>query len=228
MLRLLLPAVIALVAFGIVLENVSSGQRSTRLASGLRIVLLAAIICAFWLLGWKVGAASFAVGWLVLAFARPVARRIIDKPTPTVAQTGGIGPIATDRELERLSRGVDRPHVDFDTMVESIRRGDANPWDAVFAHCLGRLEVQRILAEFGAGPEDLVELSQNLRTYGAGQWRGGHFVAASAIALAEPLRFLLSGRRAGLSYDRQTSALLDYFEFGTPLSADARDDASRL
>jgi hypothetical protein len=52
---------------------------------------------------------------------------------------------------------------------------------------------------------------------GAGQWRGGHFVAASAIAYPQTLRYLLKHRTKRDLPPEVAWKLLKYFESGAAL-----------
>ncbi|MEX2163492.1 MAG: hypothetical protein WD823_04520 [Sulfuricaulis sp.] len=84
-------------------------------------------------------------------------------------------------------------------------------------YCEERTEIQEILKEFNASRATLEKLYSQLTMAGAGQWRGGHYVAASAIAYPQTLRFLLKHQSKGDLPVETAWKLLMYFEKGAAL-----------
>lgn len=71
------------------------------------------------------------------------------------------------------------------------------------------------MREFGVARETLRELYDDLIFGGAGQWACGHWVAASALAYPETLRYVLS--RRGENLEETAIQVIMYFERGEPL-----------
>lgn len=78
--------------------------------------------------------------------------------------------------------------------------------------------IQSVLGEFGANRSTLKDLYSRLCVSDAGQWAGGHWVAASALAYPHTLRFLLTNLQGGASHIEQAYAIIIHFERGAPLS----------
>ncbi len=120
-------------------------------------------------------------------------------------------------ELKRISRelGSERPVSAADLLSGSGKYDAA--LRALLDYCVGRPELARIMGEFDATRATLEAIYQILLVSGAGQWAGGHFVAASALAYPDTLRFILRNRAGGLSHLAQMFALVEHFERGAPL-----------
>lgn len=92
--------------------------------------------------------------------------------------------------------------------------------DAALVHyCMSRAPIQDIVREFDLTPEAIIELYRQLAVAGAGQWAGGHYVAASALAYPHTLRFLLESKRAGVEPLEIAYSLVMHFERGHRLPA---------
>jgi len=100
-------------------------------------------------------------------------------------------------------------------MGTSNRRQQAE--DALLNYCLAQPSLQSLVKEFDVGRAILKELYSRLYVSGAGQWAGGHWVAASALAYPHTLRFLLTSLQGGASAIEQSHALVMHFERGAPL-----------
>ena len=73
------------------------------------------------------------------------------------------------------------------------------------------------MTDFKATRETLIELYKMLRMAGAGQWAGGHYVPASALAYPHTLRYLLEHPRSGREPFETAAHLVLHFETGSPL-----------
>jgi hypothetical protein len=62
---------------------------------------------------------------------------------------------------------------------------------ALLDYCVSQPAIQSVMSEFQISRHDLQELYHWLLMHSAGQWRSGHWVAASALAYPESLRYIL-------------------------------------
>lgn len=85
-------------------------------------------------------------------------------------------------------------------MEEIPSGGDrkASAETALLDYCERQPTIQALLREFKISRQDLQELYHQLIMVGAGQWTCGHWVAASALAYPESLRYLLLPRKENL------------------------------
>jgi hypothetical protein len=86
---------------------------------------------------------------------------------------------------------------------------------AILDYCEEQPTIQALLREFEISRQDLQELYHQLIMVGAGQWTRGHWVAASALAYPDPLRYLLMRRKEDMLETAYN--LIMYFERGAPL-----------
>ena len=98
----------------------------------------------------------------------------------------------------------------------------------LFDYCEQQPGIIALLEEFKVSRDHLEKLYDELISVGAGQWRSGHWVAASAVAYHSSLRYLLDNWEVDpetnlvrISTDglksRMAFALLMYFERGEAL-----------
>ena len=71
-----------------------------------------------------------------------------------------------------------------------------------------------ILQRYGATRKVLERLYSELCVVGAGQWAGGHFVAASSLAFGPTLDYLLRSAQAGVDFRGVAYRLIVYFKSG--------------
>ena len=219
---LLLSAVVA-IAFMIVRGNVRGGSKSTRLGTLLRIALLCGILVAFVAFGWKSGILAIVVAYGTLAVSRSILRPGNFLRVDAITNAMPRNPNQPDQALELLSRqiaelGTRAQSQSFDEFVGSVGKNESDPYDVLITRTLRSVDLRDLLQEYSVDHEALQSVVRNLRMHGAGQWRGGHFVVASAISYPETLRFLLEGRLRGVDSAAQTVTLLAYFESGQPLT----------
>lgn len=97
----------------------------------------------------------------------------------------------------------------------------------LFVLCESDPVLRRVLDKHRAGRDQLQEIFELLLNAGAGQWVSGHYVAASTLAFAATLDFVLTN--AGqLSWQKMCVLLLEYFERGDmgPVPLDVRGPAN--
>lgn len=96
--------------------------------------------------------------------------------------------------------------------------------DELIELCLADEYIAMVMSQYNANGQTLKELYSLLCSAGAGQYAGGHFVAASSLAFPLTLRFLLEHYNDGIfsikGYDNYNSTLfiayrlIQYFENG--------------
>lgn len=218
---------LAIAAFLVMLNGFLRGAKKHQIDAALSLVLLGILLTVFLSGGWKAGFIAVALAFVYGALSRPFAGRIAFR-----LMSLGDGPSGTylglpPRSLERIERELGREVRPGDMMRELMatpnrrmatpnRRQEAE--EALLDYCLAQPAIQSLVQEFGANRATLKDLYSTLRVAGAGQWRGGHWVAASALAYPHSLRFLLTNQEGGVSHMRQAFALIMHFERGAPLS----------
>lgn len=86
---------------------------------------------------------------------------------------------------------------------------------ALLDYCEGQRAIQELMAQHEITRNDLKELYRRLLVVGAGQWACGHWVAASAIAYPDALRYLLNHQDS--DWEHTAFNLIMHFERGQPL-----------
>lgn len=182
------------VAFVLMLNDFLRGAKKVYIDAFLVILLLAFLLTSFALFGWKIGLLSLALTFFYCAFSRPLAVRLAaslyaamdDGPS---GQYLGLPP----RALEHVSRELGRDLTVEQMIQEGLAGRDRHQraLEDLLDYCEADAAVGRVIREFQASRESLSALYWRLVTGGAGQWRGGHYVAASAIAYPHTLRYLL-------------------------------------
>lgn len=149
-----------------------------------------------------------------------------------------IGSVRKSFKLRRISRALDAA-ADPSRILEQLQAGRPSPVDQA-AHELFALSdldplLRDVLDRHGADRRQFHEIFELLLHAGAGQWVGGHYVAASTMAFAPPLDFVLTNAGV-LSSQNICILLLEYFERGevgpVPLEvrgpADSNDPFKRI
>jgi hypothetical protein len=220
----LLHALIAVVTFLLVLNTFLRGAQKRQISIFLGLFLIALLISCFAIFGLQAGLIGLLFTFLYSAVSRPLAARFAAKllglPGETSAQYVGLPASA----LESISQDLS-PSASLEEMVKDLvsgreRREKAE--EALLDYCEARAEVRKIMQEFKASRATLGELYTQLILAGAGQWRGGHFVAASAIAYPQTLRYLLEHRTKRDLPPEVAWKLLMHFESGATLGQEHR------
>jgi hypothetical protein len=96
--------------------------------------------------------------------------------------------------------------------------GSTDALTALLDYCESQPVIEGVMNEFQVSRDDLRELYYDLLRSGAGQWVRGHYVAASALAYPEPLRYMLVRKRNDKSFTIETASnVIMYFEQGSGL-----------
>ena len=137
---------------------------------------------------------------------RKIANRLLGRGGPI-----GLPP----RPLHRISRDIEKdlnPNQSFEGFWNSLGEADARK-ARLFDYCEEQPEIKLLLKEFNVSREEFEELYTGLVIAGAGQCASGHWVAASALAYPESLRYLLSNRKEESPVETAFKMLM-YFERG--------------
>jgi hypothetical protein len=221
-------AALAALAFLLMLNGFLRGAKKSQIDAVLSILLLGLIVASFFVAGWKLGLLAIGVAFVSGLVSRPLAARTAARllSLSSSGRSGAYGGLPP-KPLERISQELGRP-MDPSKMIVEMLSGNHRRESAIEAlldYCEAQPAIQTILSDFHVSRDDLRELYSQLEAAGAGQWACGHFVAASAIAYPEALRYVLAqGDGAKLAQLPQYDVLLAvvytlimHFERGAPL-----------
>lgn len=220
----LLHVLVALVTFLLVLNTFLRGAWKETISIFLSLLLITLLVTCFAVFGWKAGLIAFVFTFLYGAVSRSLAVRLAAKlladPGEPSAPYIGLPPLSLERISQEISPSSRSGEMALDIISHSERYQKAR--EALLDYCEASKEVQEILKEFKVSRSTLEKLYSQLTMAGAGQWRGGHFVAASAIAYPQTLRYLLGHRTKGDLPVEVAWKLLMYFERGDALEQEHR------
>lgn len=117
-------------------------------------------------------------------------------------------------KLRRISRALDASFDSsrfIDELVSDKRSKKELALEDLFKLCESDRRLREIMDEHRVDRESLREFYWSLMANGAGQWVGGHFVPASALAYGFPLLFLLENTGT-LPWSQICILLIEYFE----------------
>lgn len=217
----LLHLSLASTAFLVILNGFLRGSKKAQIDALLSVMLAGLLVTAFWAFGWKAGALAIALTFLYAGLSQPLAARAAARVFSIGDPNAGNYPGLPPAQLGRISRELGRPFDArrlLDEMVHNPDRSARVDADLV-DYVMSRAPLQGIIREFDLTPEAIIELYRQLAVAGAGQWAGGHYVAASALAYPHTLRFLLESKRAGLEPLETAYSLVMHFERGHSLPA---------
>lgn len=216
----LLYAGLALTTFFILVNGFLNGGWKAKIDVVCSLALLGLLIAVFIIQGWKAGLIALVTVFLVAMAIRPLAGRFAAWSFAAASGTrGGHYAGLPPRELLRISNDIQAP-ADLEELMHEINRGRDRRGEAVarlFQFCQSKQDVRSVMERFGITHAAFDDLYGDLVRVGAGQWRGGHWVAASALAYPDTLTFLLEARKRGLSEQKTAYDLLMHFERGSPL-----------
>jgi hypothetical protein len=163
---------------------------------------------------------ALALAFVYGAAARPLAAMAAAKLFSVGAQSSGQHPGLPPAALQRISRDLGRELTPKQMLKEMASGSDRSQQaeKALVDYCQAHPSTAEVLHEFGVSRDTLVDLFSKLQLAGAGQWATGHYVAASALAYPESLRFLLESKEKGRNDVEIAYALVTYFERGAPLA----------
>gem|GEM_PF-1204343 len=209
------------VAFLTMLNGFLRGAKKEQLDAVFGILLLGLIITSFFVAGWKFGLLAIAVSFISAFVTHSLAARVASRllSLSTGGKSGGhIG--LPPKTLRCISHELGHPIDLYKSANDFLRDGDrrSKALDALLDYCERQAAIQEIMQEFQLSRDDLRELYEQLVSAGAGQWACGHWVAASAVAYPEALRYALT--RRGRNIMETAGSLIMYFEQGMPLQAE--------
>jgi hypothetical protein len=217
-------AFLVFVSFLVTLNEFLRGGKKAQIDAFLGILLACLVIASFIVAGWKTGLAAIVVTFLSAKITRPFAARIASKLFSLSGGWSGRFIGLPLRPLELISRELGRPFVPKKFMKEILQHGGSRPnakekaKETLLDYCVANTEIRKVMNEFSISRDDLRELYSDLIAIGAGQWRCGHWVAASALAYPQTLRYILEGQAKGREKKITVLYLIMYFERGSPLS----------
>jgi len=206
----------ALISFLIMLNGFLRGAKKAQIDACLGVLIVCLTIISFYVGGWDAGLIGIGVASLSALIARPLAARVASKLFALDGLESGDFPGLPNRTLKRISEELGRPFDPNQIMKHSDSRRDA--LEALLDYCTTSLDVRQVMDEYDIWKDDLQQLYSDLIDVGAGQWRCGHWVAASALAYPETLRYIIDERNKKKVLEETAWNLLMYFERGTPLS----------
>ncbi len=207
---------LVIAAFLVVLNGFLRGAKKARIDVALSLLLIGIVIAVFAVAGWKHGLLGIVIAFFSAVVTRPIAARIASRLFAMPSGGGGSYIGLPPRPLQKISQELGKP-IDPKKLMEEILSSDrkASAEEALLDYCERQPPIQALLIEFKISRQNLQELYHQLITAGAGQWTLGHWVAASALAYPESLRYLLSQR--GENIQKTAFNLIMYFEQGSPL-----------
>ena len=210
---------LAIATFLVVLNGFLRGAKKHQIDAVLSLVLIGLLLMVFVAFGWKAGLLAVLLAFVYAGISRPIAAGVAARLMSLGGRPSGKYIGLPPRSLERISRELGREVKPAAMLRELVatpnRRQQAE--EALLNYCLAQPAIQSVLGECGADGNSLKELYSGLCASGAGQWAGGHWVAASALAYPHTLRFLLTNLQGGPSHMEQAYALIMHFERGAPL-----------
>lgn len=220
-----LHASLALTAFLMVLNGFLRGASKARINAFLNILLVGLLAASFVAFGWKAGMIALVLSYVYAFASRPLAARLAAR---LLLGSGGhsrhyigLPPLALERISRELGPDQNADPSNLDAIMHSmLSRSNQQSESALVAlldYCDSNPDVQKVMTEFNATRETLIELYSNLLKAGAGQWAGGHYVPASALAYPHTLRYLLEHPESGLPLLDKAACLVMHFETGSPL-----------
>jgi len=176
---------------------------------------------SFFIADWKFGLLGIVITFISAIISRPVAVRLASRFLAVSSDRGERDAGLPPRRLQEISEDLGKPF-DPNKVVEEILSDNDRKTiaeNALLDYCEHQPAIQVLLLEFKISRKDIHELYKFLIKAGAGQWVCGHWVAASALAYPDSLRYLLTRRTKNRREDIQETAfnLIMYFERGFAL-----------
>lgn len=209
---------LVLLGFLAILNGFLRGARKSQIDAVLSILLIGLIAVAFYIAGWKSGLIAVALALISAIVTRPLAARVASSLFAASSDGGGGFVGLPPKTLQRISKELGKA-LDPNKLMDNILGGSdrqSSAENALIDYCEQLPKLQTVLREFKASRQDLQELYHRLLMAGAGQWTCGHWVAASALAYPESLRYLLA--REGENMQETAYTLIMFFERGGTLS----------
>ena len=217
---LLLQGVIVAIVFLLSLNEFLRGAKKVQLDIVLGLTWVGLLIVAFVAFGWQGSMIALLLSFVYGTVFRPVSVRLAAKLLSIGGGTPGRHVGLPPGTLAAISREVGRELNRDQAMHELLsgrgRREKAE--EALLDYCEADRNIRAVMAQFKVSRDALGEIYSRLLAAGAGQWAGGHYVAASAIAYPDTLRYVLSRPVSGREALLETAyRLIMHFERGAPL-----------
>lgn len=217
-------AALAATVFLVILNGFLRGSKKPQIDAVLSVIVLVLLAVGFVSFGWMNGGVALILTVVYATIGRPLAAATAGRLR---SSSGGRGSDRyeglPDPILARISRELGRQRGPEQAMNELLHGGRSERADALsdlLDYCTAKPGIQEAMRSFGLGRAELEDLYCTLVAAGAGQWAGGHWVAASALADPDALRFFVRTRRDQTDRDetlRAVYALIMHFERGAPL-----------
>ena len=217
---LLLQGATVAIVFMISLNEFLKGAKKEQIDIVLVLVWVCLLVVAFVAFGWQACIITLLLSFVFGAHLRPICVRLaawfLSGDSGAFRRHVGLPPHRLGAISRRLGKRLS-PH----QMAEEILFGRGRlekAEEALLDYCQNDPGVQEVMAQFNVSRDKLKEVYHTLVGAGAGQWAGGHWVAASAIAYPHTLRYVLSH----LANDPKIRleiiyGLITHFEHGAPL-----------
>jgi hypothetical protein len=209
-------AFLAIVSFLVMLNDFLRGAWKGRIDAFLSLLILCLLVASFFVAGWKAGLVAIGVAFLSALITRPLAARTASKVFALDSGESGHFPGLPPKPLQLISQELGRPFDPNQIMERTGSRRQAE--EALIDYCVATERIRKVMEEYNISKDDLRQFYFELINVGAGQWRTGHWVAVSALAYPETLRYIMQARDNKSRFEETAWNLLMYFERGTSLS----------
>lgn len=212
---------LAAVVFLVATNGFLQGAKKAQIDAFLSLLWLGLIAAAFLGFGWKDGAIALVVSFGYAALLRPVAARFATSLMGAGSGEAeersyrGLPPAWLARISKELGRTVPPGNMFQELLSRDSRKDEAER--ALFQQCTTMPGVSQVLAKHGLEIDVLTEVYSDLLRNGAGQWAGGHYVAASVLAYPDTLDYWLSTPHPPDSRLSATYYLVEHFRIGALL-----------
>jgi len=208
---------LVVIAFLVVLNGFLRGAKKAKIDAALSLLSIGLIIISFFVAGWKLGLLAIAIAFISAIITRPIAARLASRLFAVSSDSGGVYVGLPPRRLQKISQELGKPFDPNKVMEDIFSGGDrkTSAENALLDYCEQQPTIQASLREFKISRQELQELYHQLLMVGAGQWTCGHWVAASALAYPESLRYVLTRREENMQ--ETAFNLIMYFERGAAL-----------
>jgi hypothetical protein len=213
--------IIIIIAFLSVLNSFLRGMRKTQIDILLKVLMLVFIFLAFYVGGLMAGLLAIVLTIFLPFIFRPIAARTAAELLSLPSNGPSYYPGLPSKKLELISLELSRPTQHVEEIFNDSRD---KAIEALFNFCKKDGKIREIIYEYNISYQDFCNLYWELMGAGAGQWAGGHWVAASALAYPESFRYILERKTiSGAKRSEMETAfkLIMYFERGIPLRSKA-------
>jgi len=218
---LLLQGAIVAVVFLLSLNEFLRGAKKAQIDIILGLAWVGLLTVALVAFGWQASIIALLLSFVYGAVFRPVSVRLAakllsigdDRPA---SRHVGLPPARLAAISRELGRDFNPDQAVQELLSGRNRREKAE--EALLDYCEADRNIRDVMAQFNASRDTLREVYSGLLVSGAGQWAGGHYVAASAMAYPDTLRYVLSRPASGREALLETAyRLIMHFERGAAL-----------